>query len=185
MFRDESASRDDLRAAHWNKISGATRSALALFLIGGCALQRSAHAPESERPCSEVYSVPGPRDGYVVEWACGGNADAYNRVCPVPNHESEVPDLVLDWLVLRGTGSVHLGAALAPGLSPMLTRLESFGEIGPPQCVGGTLTVWLRDQREIDRATEIVGTYLRDHNADDRVIVNRMFKGGCCPAAGA
>jgi hypothetical protein len=132
-----------------------------------------AHSPEWKDPCSVVHTKKGSREGYVVEWACGSENE-HERFCPdLDHHHPDLgPYITFDFAVVRGSGSSQLGARVMWGLYGRLQELHSFSRIAPPQCIGATLTVWVRDSREVDRAIEIVGAFLRDRDANDRIFID-------------
>jgi hypothetical protein len=156
--------------------AGAIAAAIAPVL--GCADPWS-RTPLADR-CGLVQSRPGAGDGYVIEWTCRASLRAYLRVCPLPGDAgSEVnPDKLGSWIVLRGTGSTHLGAALAPGIAPLFQPYPTLVQIVPPfGCAGATLAVVVPGDAWVDDPARQIGQYLRDHDANDRVVVDPLLLG--------
>jgi hypothetical protein len=82
------------------------------------------------------------------------------------------PDRLGAWIVLRGTGSRHLGPTLASGIAPLFDPYRTTVHIaGPIRCDGATLTVIVPGDAWVDDAARAIGEYLRDHDANDRVVI--------------
>lgn len=123
--------------------------------------------------CAGVQTLPGVRDGYVVEWTCRVRADLYRRACAPLSYEGPI----FEHAVIRGTGHVRVGMALMAELRPYLDALPSrVGWTTSPCGRQPWYAVVVARLDEMDQAISIVGEYLRRRDAKDTVVFDLALR---------
>lgn len=120
--------------------------------------------PERECP---LRARSGKFPGYRIEWTQKDGPEAYQQLCGGP-----VLPVVMVSAVVRGEGTKRIGDALPDELEPLIAPIVGVNNWGTG--CDGSLSVGLpgdTDACPLDPVIETIGKFLRERDANDRVIV--------------